>query len=83
MKNVTWNIRLRDNLAKQNNANKQEEKKGEKKQRKHFKEPPFPFSSNVQALSLQPLIISNHLRLKQHWNNGCRSASVARLVELQ
>lgn len=84
---ATWNITLRDNLAKQNNVNKQEKirKKEGKKEGKHFKRfflALFPFSSKVQAICLQALIVSNHLGPKQHWNNGCRSASVAGLVEL-
>lgn len=48
---------------------------------KHFKEAFFLFSSNVQEIFLQALIISNHLSPK-HWNNKFRSASVAGLVEL-
>lgn len=40
-RNATWNISLRDNLAKQNNANKQE--KDGKNEGKHFKEAPSSF----------------------------------------
>lgn len=60
---ATWKITLRDNLAKQNNVNKQE------KEGKHFNLfffALFPFSLNVQAICLQALIISNHLGPKQH-----------------
>lgn len=77
VRNATWNMSLRDNLAKQNNANKHE--KEENKKGRTLKK---CFSSNVQAIFLQALIISKHPGPQQHWNNGCRPASVAGLVEL-